>query len=68
MARYRPDGTRDRTIPLPATAVTSLCFGGAELKELYIVTADNTEAPERGGTVFRTRVDVAGLPAPLARV
>jgi len=68
VARYRPDGALDRTIDVPAKAVTSLCFGGEGLKDLYIVTADNTEAPERGGTVFRTRVDVAGLPAPLARI
>jgi gluconolactonase len=68
VARYTPDGALDRTIDVPAKSVTSLCFGGEGLKDLYIVTADNTEAPERGGTVFRTRADVAGLPAPLARV
>lgn len=68
VARYRPDGTLDRTIPVPATAVTSLCFGGEGLRDLYIVTADNSESPDRGGTVFRTRADVAGLPAPLARI
>jgi xylono-1,5-lactonase len=66
--RYTPDGQMDRQIDVPAKAVTSLCFGGEDRRELYIVTADNTEAPERSGTIFRTRVDVAGLSAPLARV
>jgi len=68
VARYTPAGALDRKLEVPARAVTSLCFGGPELKDLYIVTADNSEDPDRKGTIFRTRMDVAGLPAPLARV
>ncbi len=68
VARYTPDGKLDRKIEVPAKAVTSLCFGGQDRHDLYIVTADNTEDPERKGTIFQTRVDVAGLPVPLARV
>ncbi|MCS6924888.1 MAG: SMP-30/gluconolactonase/LRE family protein [Candidatus Binatia bacterium] len=68
VVRYSPEGRMDRKIDVPAKAVTSLCFGGADRRDLYIVTADNTEDPEHKGTIFRTRVDVPGLPAPLARV
>jgi D-xylonolactonase len=67
-ARYTPDGKLDRKIDVPAKAVTSLCFGGKDRRDLYVVTADNTEDPERKGTIFRTRVDVPGVPVPLARV
>jgi D-xylonolactonase len=67
-ARYTPEGKLDRKIDVPAKAVTSVCFGGQDRRDLYIVTADNTEDPERKGTIFRTRVDIAGLPAPFARV
>ena len=67
-ARYTPDGKLDRKIEVPAKAVTSLCFGGKDRRDLYIVTADNTEDRERKGTIFRTRAEVPGLPAPLARV
>ncbi len=67
-ARYTPTGELERRIEVPATAVTSLCFGGSDLRDLYIVTADNTEDATLGGTVFRTRVDTPGLPVPLARV
>jgi hypothetical protein len=35
---------------------------------LYFSTTDNTDDPERGATVFRTRSDVPGLPVPPARV
>ncbi len=68
LARFTPDGALDRTVRIPATFVTSLCFGGFDGRDLYVTTADNTEAPERRGTVFRSRVDVPGLRAHLARV
>ncbi|MGE0682342.1 MAG: SMP-30/gluconolactonase/LRE family protein [Candidatus Binatia bacterium] len=68
VARYTPEGKLDRKIDVPAKAVTSACFGGEDRRDLYIVTADNTEDPPRKGTVFRTRVDVAGVSTPLARV
>lgn len=66
--RYAPDGSLDRSVPIPARAVTSLCFGGADLRDLYVVSADNSDDPDAEGCVFRTRSDVAGLPAPLARI
>lgn len=68
IARFAPDGTLDRTVDVPATFVTSLCFGGADRRDIYVVTTDNTDDPERGATVFRTRSDVPGLLLPLARV
>jgi gluconolactonase len=66
--RYAPDGSLDRSVDVPARAVTSLCFGGADLRDLYVVSADNTAEPDAGGCVFRTRSDVAGLAAPLVRI
>ena len=68
VARFKPDGTPDRRIAFPARAVTSLCFGGADHRDLYVVSADNTDDPARKGSIFRTRCDVPGLPAPLARI
>ncbi|MDZ7729397.1 MAG: SMP-30/gluconolactonase/LRE family protein [Dehalococcoidia bacterium] len=54
-------------LEVPATAVTSLCFGGDDMRDLYIVTADNEEE-WRKGSIFHTRAPVAGLPTPLATV
>jgi sugar lactone lactonase YvrE len=48
--------------------VTSLAFGGPDRRDLYVVSADNTDDPALGGSIFRTRAPVAGLEAPLARV
>jgi gluconolactonase len=62
VARFSPDGTLDRTLDVPATFVTSVSFGGEDMRDLYVTTADNTEDPARSGTLFRARADVAGLP------
>jgi gluconolactonase len=68
LVRFTPGGEVDLTLDVPAREVTSLCFGGRDRRDLYVVTADNLEAPEREGTIFRTRVDTPGLAAPLARI
>jgi gluconolactonase len=68
VARLTPEGEIDRVLEVPARTVTSLCFGGDDGRDLYVVTADNTEAPDRGGTIFRIPVDVAGAPVHPARI
>jgi gluconolactonase len=66
--RFTPAGRLDRSLEVPARVVTSVCFAGADLRELIVVTADHAREPERRGSVLRTRVDVAGAPVPLARI
>ncbi|MBR0701167.1 SMP-30/gluconolactonase/LRE family protein [Bradyrhizobium diazoefficiens] len=39
LVRYRPDGQIDTVVPLPVTNPTCLCFGGSDLKTLYVTTA-----------------------------
>ena len=39
IARYRPDGSVDRVIPLPVQRPTSLAFGGPDLRTLFVTTA-----------------------------
>jgi gluconolactonase len=68
VSRFRADGALDRHVDVPAKIVTSLCLGGPDRRDLYIVSADNTDDPERGGSVFRTRVDVPGVPIALVRI
>jgi gluconolactonase len=66
--RFTPEGEPDLAIHPPARTVTSVCFGGSDRRDLYVVSADNTDDSARGGTIFRTRVDVPGLPVVSARV
>jgi xylono-1,5-lactonase len=68
LGRFSAGGTLEEVLEVPAGFVASLCFGGTDGRDLYITTADNTEDPARRGTVFRTRVDVPGLPVTPAGV
>jgi sugar lactone lactonase YvrE len=61
VARLHPDGRLDELILLPAKFVSSLSFGGTDLCDVLITTADNLVAPELGGTLLRARSEVAGL-------
>jgi sugar lactone lactonase YvrE len=67
IVRFKNDGTLRERINLPATMVTSLTFGGKDMTDLYVVTADNTAHPERKGTILRARAGVAGLAVPRAK-
>ncbi|MGH7842516.1 MAG: SMP-30/gluconolactonase/LRE family protein [Candidatus Binataceae bacterium] len=67
VVRFKPDATLDWRLDVPAQMVTSLTFGGKDLRDLYIVTADNTRDKEKKGTIFRTHVEIPGLPIPPAR-
>jgi sugar lactone lactonase YvrE len=60
IARFAPDGSLDRTVDVPgADFVSSVCFGGPVLDDLYVTTRT---------AVLRTRVDASGLPVPPARI
>lgn len=68
VAVYNADGTHRQDVAVPLPMVTSVCFGGDDLRDLYVVTGSRGGPHENCGSVFRTRVDVAGLALPLARV
>ncbi len=65
---WAADGGSMGRVEVPAKLVTSVCFGGADRRDLYIVSADNTEDRTRQGSVFRTRVDVPGVAVPLVTI
>jgi gluconolactonase len=68
IARFSRRGEMVSILEVPSPFVTSLCFGGADRRDLYVTTMENGEHPQRKGTIFQTRSDVPGLVAPLARV
>jgi len=68
VAVFEPDGAHRMDLPVPLPMVTSLCFAGDDLKDLYVVTGSEGGPSERCGAIFKTRVDVAGLPLTPARV
>jgi len=67
LRRYAPDGKLMRTIAMPCANVTKACFGGADLKTLFVTTArkglsaaEFARQPLAGG-LFQVDADVAGL-------
>jgi sugar lactone lactonase YvrE len=70
ITRFRPDGRADRVIDLPVQCPTSLAFGGADLRTLFVTTARQRITPESlarqplAGAVLALDVGVGGFPEP----
>ena len=68
IVRHAPDGRLDRVIELPVTNPTCVCFGGPELRTLYVTTARKflSEAQLHNeplaGSLLAIEVDVQGFP------
>lgn len=68
VVRYAPDGRIDRVVQLPVSNPTCVCFGGPDLRTLFITTAQRflTRAQLRdqpwAGSLLAIDVDVGGLP------
>ncbi len=74
LLRFAADGTLLREIRLPVRCPTMPCFGGADLRTLYITTsrenrpADELAREPLAGCVLQLRVEVAGLAANFAHL
>lgn len=67
VARFAPDGTLDRYIPLPVPMVTMVAFGGPDLSALYVTTARlekfmHDAVPPLAGDIFVIETDYRGEP------
>lgn len=67
VARFSPQGELLEEIPLPVRCPTMVCFGGADMKTLFITTTrENMEGEELAqyplsGAIFTLPVSVAGV-------
>lgn len=68
VAVFEPDGTLRERIAVPMPMCTSVCFGGDDLKDLYVVTGSDGVDGDREGAVYRLPVPTPGLSVSLARV
>jgi len=66
VARYSPEGAKDREYVLPVSIATALCFGGEDLGDLFVTTAwfdlsdEERETQPEAGDLFRIRSGVRG--------
>ena len=65
---FEQDGKLRQSIPVPLPMVTSVCFGGEDLCDLYVVTGSRGGPSENCGSIYKVRVDVPGLPIKKAKV
>jgi sugar lactone lactonase YvrE len=71
VSRWNPEtGNKIKTIPLPAARITSCCFGGEDLRDLYITSArkelseEELEKHPHAGSLFVIKnIGYNGLPA-----
>ena len=68
VAVYEPDGSLRERIPVPLPMVTSVCFGGDDMRDVYIVTGSRGGPSENCGSVFVMRTEVPGLDPGMARM
>lgn len=65
--KFSPAGEWLQEIPVPAQCPTMPCFGGDDLKTMYLTTASHNRPPEelarlpQSGHVFSMRVETPGL-------
>jgi len=62
------DGSPREFVPIPVPMCTSVCFGGENLDELYIVSGSGGQDTDRGGNIYRVHTQVRGLAVPDARL
>ena len=73
LCRFAPDGRLLQELALPVRCPTMPCFGGPDLRTLYVTTATENRSAEElkalplSGCVLHVRVDVPGLPVNFAR-
>jgi sugar lactone lactonase YvrE len=66
VARYRPDGTLDRVVPIEARQVTRPCFADPDLASLYVVSAtrdltgEDLASQRHAGGLVRARPGIRG--------
>ena len=65
---YNADGSEREHIAIPDPMCTSVCFGGDDLRALYIVSGSQGSPSDQHGAVYRHPTNVAGLAVAHARV
>ncbi len=64
ISRFRPDGSFDRSITLPAANITSIAFAGPALDRMFVTSAAlDDDRHEHAGALFEVFAGVTGLAA-----
>jgi sugar lactone lactonase YvrE len=63
ISRFTPEGRFQRSIALPASQITNICFAGERLDRMFVTSAaDGLPDEEHAGALFEVDAGVCGLP------
>lgn len=63
ISRFTPDGALDRSVALPASQITNVCFAGEGLDRMFVTSAaTGVEHEPQAGALFEVDAGVRGLP------
>ncbi len=71
IVRLDPQGRVVATIPMPAKNITSLTFGGEDLKDIYVTSEGGltrTDSDPHAGALFRIKSKISGRPEFCSRI
>jgi xylono-1,5-lactonase len=68
IVNFASDGTEIKRIAVEVPMVTSLCFGGDDWRDLFIVSGSTGAPSTQGASIYLMRTDVPGMPRPMARI
>jgi len=64
ISRFFPDGRLHRAIPMPASKITSIAFGGDDLRRMFVTSASlDSEGEPAAGALFEIDAGVQGIAA-----
>jgi len=63
-----PGGSLIKQLDFPVPMTTRLCFGGDDMRDLYVVSGSDGTGRSVAGTIFRLRTDAPGLAVSPARI
>ena len=70
ISRYDPDGKIERVVEFPVPQVSSCCFGGDDMRTLFVTTATETMSAEDlakaplSGSLFAVETPFQGIVEP----
>jgi len=68
VAEYTPDGREVSRIELPMKNTLSLCFGGQDRTDMFVVTDSDPEEVGRNARIYRIRAKSPGVKVDLCRI
>jgi gluconolactonase len=65
---FEPGGGLRTQFEFPLPMITSLCFGGPDMTDVYVMSGSDGTGRTDAGTIFHLRADAPGLPVAAAGV